>query len=70
MIPTGKRQCLGESLARAELFLFFSCLLHQFSFTVQVNNIVDLTEGDPSFIEAKKKAENITRFLYPGFGLD
>merc|ERR1719430_1655841 len=25
----GKRQCLGETLAKAELFLFFSGILHQ-----------------------------------------
>ena len=53
MIPTGKRQCLGESLARAELFLFFSCLLHQFSFTVQVISIVDLTKEDPYIFVTK-----------------
>ena len=28
----GKRDCLGKSLAKAEIFLFSSCLLHQFSF--------------------------------------
>ncbi|XP_037082217.1 methyl farnesoate epoxidase-like [Pollicipes pollicipes] len=27
---TGKRQCIGEPLARMELFLFFSCMLHEF----------------------------------------
>ncbi|XP_045584454.2 cytochrome P450 2D14 isoform X2 [Procambarus clarkii] len=30
----GKRQCAGEPLARMELFMFFSCLLHRFSFTI------------------------------------
>lgn len=29
----GSRMCLGEPLARMELFLFFSCLMHQFSFS-------------------------------------
>uniref|UniRef100_A0A2I3H481 Cytochrome P450 family 2 subfamily D member 6 n=1 Tax=Nomascus leucogenys TaxID=61853 RepID=A0A2I3H481_NOMLE len=30
----GRRACLGEPLARMELFLFFTCLLHRFSFSV------------------------------------
>ena len=29
-VPLGRRQCLGETLAKAELFLFFSGILQQF----------------------------------------
>ena len=36
----GRRQCLGEGLAKAELFLFFSSLLHQFTLRPEV-------EGQP-----------------------
>ena len=33
----GKRQCLGEGLAKAELFLFFSTIMQQFSFAPEVS---------------------------------
>ena len=32
----GKRQCLGETLARTELFLFFTALVHSFNFLPEV----------------------------------
>lgn len=34
----GKRGCLGESLARMELFIMFSCLMHKFTFSTDPNN--------------------------------
>jgi cytochrome P450 family 33 len=34
----GKRQCLGEGLARMELFLFTSNIMNQFEVNIQVNS--------------------------------
>lgn len=34
LLITGKRRCLGETLARSSLFLFFSTLLHNFFISV------------------------------------
>merc|ERR1712058_182812 len=44
----GKRQCLGETLAKTELFLFFTGLVQQFSFCPQVEGeppVEDYTSG-------------------------
>jgi len=35
---TGKRQCLGETLAKTELFLFFTGLVHQYKFLPEDEN--------------------------------
>ncbi|XP_027708530.1 cytochrome P450 2J2-like [Vombatus ursinus] len=37
-----KRICLGEQLARAELFLFFTCLLQKFTFQAPLNTKLSL----------------------------
>ena len=42
----GKRQCLGENLARAELFLFFATIMKQFSFTPEVNTKTISSKSD------------------------
>ncbi|XP_072892917.1 cytochrome P450 2K1-like [Hemitrygon akajei] len=39
----GRRSCAGESLAKAELFLFFCALLQSFSFRVPAGAAPDLT---------------------------
>lgn len=32
IFSAGKRRCIGDQIAKVEIFLFFAVLLHQFSF--------------------------------------
>nr|XP_053646592.1 cytochrome P450 2L1-like [Cherax quadricarinatus] len=40
---TGRRQCLGESLARMELFIFSAALLQNFTFSPPAMTHIDLS---------------------------
>jgi len=41
----GKRQCLGETLAKTELFLFFTGLVQQFKFLPEVEGVYPSEES-------------------------
>ncbi|CAG2069359.1 unnamed protein product, partial [Timema podura] len=41
----GKRRCLGETLARSTLFLFFTTLLHNFTLSVPPEGSLPSTKG-------------------------
>ncbi|CAO2601486.1 Cytochrome P450 2D4 [Lemmus lemmus] len=41
----GRRACLGEPLTRMELFLFFTCLLQRFSFSVSAGQPLPSDQG-------------------------
>ena len=40
----GKRDCLGKSLAKLELYLFLSALLHQFDFQPTSKGVPDIDD--------------------------
>ncbi|CAL8109768.1 unnamed protein product [Orchesella dallaii] len=56
LIPfsSGKRQCLGETLARDTLFLFFTGLLQTFSFEIDPECANNDIRGSPSFVSSPK----------------
>ncbi|CAL8092016.1 unnamed protein product [Orchesella dallaii] len=56
LIPfsSGKRQCLGETLARDTLFLFFAGLLQAFTFEIDPACSNTDLKGTPSFISSPK----------------
>ena len=41
---TGKRECLGKSLAKAEIFLFLSALVHTFNFEPPAEGLPDVND--------------------------
>ena len=52
---SGRRQCLGEALAKAELFLFTSSILQKFNIVPAPGDPLDLSfdESKPLFNFAK-----------------
>jgi len=56
LIPfsVGKRFCLGEPLARMEMFLYFTHMLHKFSFKLPPGEKVDLMET-PSIVNSPQE---------------
>uniref|UniRef100_A0A7N4PMV6 Cytochrome P450 n=1 Tax=Sarcophilus harrisii TaxID=9305 RepID=A0A7N4PMV6_SARHA len=46
----GRRVCLGESLARMELFLFFTCMLQHFTFVLPAGHSPPSDKADISLI--------------------
>jgi len=51
----GKRACMGEALARTEIFLIFVRLLQRFTFSVAPGAKEPTTEPEQSFVQGPKK---------------
>ena len=60
----GKRQCLGETLARAEMFLFFTSLIHQFKFMPEDEQKLPSENYSPGFtiLPVPFRAKPVSRF--------
>ena len=57
----GKRDCLGKALAKAEIFLLASHLLHQFSFHPASSGAPSVDEGDVGVTRAPKPFKVVVR---------
>ncbi|KAL7640316.1 UNVERIFIED_CONTAM: hypothetical protein RMT77_009731 [Armadillidium vulgare] len=55
----GKRQCIGESLARMELFIFMTTMLQELHFSTPPNKSLDLTRTDVPFLRQPKINQDI-----------
>ncbi|XP_044535234.1 cytochrome P450 2D15 [Gracilinanus agilis] len=53
----GRRVCLGEPLAKMELFLFFTCLLQDFSFVLPPGHSKPSDKAEVSFLSAPQPFE-------------
>ncbi|XP_074083165.1 cytochrome P450 2D6 [Macrotis lagotis] len=51
---TGRRVCLGEPLAKIELFLFFTCLLQDFNFVLPQGHSLPSDKANYSFLSLPK----------------
>ncbi|KAB7501848.1 hypothetical protein Anas_13179, partial [Armadillidium nasatum] len=59
LLPFGRRQCIGESLARMELFIFMTTMLQELHFSTPPNKSLDLTTTDIPFLRQPKINQDI-----------
>ncbi|KAF2357341.1 Transposase Tc1-like [Trinorchestia longiramus] len=51
----GRRQCLGESLARMELYIFTAAILHHFKIESPEGQVLDTTSNSSDFLQNQPK---------------